>query len=553
MNLLKKYYLLLVIIVIAAFFRLYRLDNVPPSPSLDEVSIGYNAYSIVKTGKDEYGNFLPVLLRAYDDWRPALYVYFVVPFIKLLGINVLAVRLPAAILSTITVIFVYLLTRELFNHKKFEFSIGRRSIDLSLLTTALFAISPWHIYISRLGHEANLGFSFFMFALYFFFAYLNHKERTYALILSSLFFSLTFYTYQSFKVITPLFLLILFLLYLRELIKRKVLLILTFVLFIIVTLPILYVSFTPGALSRVNGTSVFVNNSLYSVTDAAWLKARENGDWRGTLLFNPRVTTARIFISNYLAHFDLNWFFKGAPTEQFKIPGLGLFYIWEAPLLLLGFIYLFKSKLGTRISILILFWLFSGPLPAAFATGTPHAMRSLSDLPAPQFLSLLGLFWLTAKFKIYSKLLLGVWLFVFILSIFYLSHQYFEVLPRAQSQAYQYGLNQAIPYILSLESNYNSIIVSSEKNLSQSYMFYLYWSKYDPATYHAKGGTPSGGFAQIHVIGKYAFRPIHWQDERFSPKTLYVGNPDDFPAGAGFLKKFTSLDGTPAVELYSLN
>ena len=95
----KDKIILACILLIAIFFRFYNLSNVPPSASLDEVSMGYNAYSILHTGRDEYGNNLPILLRAYDDWRPALYVYLVIPFVKALGLDIFSVRLPSAILS----------------------------------------------------------------------------------------------------------------------------------------------------------------------------------------------------------------------------------------------------------------------------------------------------------------------------------------------------------------------------------------------------------------------------------------------------------------------
>ena len=79
----------------------------PPSPSLDEVSIGYNAYSILTTGKDEYGYRLPLLLRAYDDWRPSMYVYIVIPFVKFMGLSSLAVRFPSIILSLFAVYLMF--------------------------------------------------------------------------------------------------------------------------------------------------------------------------------------------------------------------------------------------------------------------------------------------------------------------------------------------------------------------------------------------------------------------------------------------------------------
>src|SRR5215469_1838474 len=91
--------LLFGIIIIASILRLWQIANVPPSPDWDEVALGYNAYSILQTGKDEYGSFLPIVLRSYDDYKPALYTYLVIPFIRIFGLNIVAVRLPAAIIG----------------------------------------------------------------------------------------------------------------------------------------------------------------------------------------------------------------------------------------------------------------------------------------------------------------------------------------------------------------------------------------------------------------------------------------------------------------------
>src|SRR3989344_1492032 len=161
---------IIIIIIIALFLRLYQLNSVPPSASLDEVSIGYNAYSILKTGADEYGYKFPLLLRAYDDWRPALYVYLVIPFVKLFGLNVLSVRLPSVIFSVLTVISTYFLVKKLFpGTQKFSiFSSKAGQFSIGEIAAFLLAISPWHIYISRLGHEANMGLAFFIFGITFF-------------------------------------------------------------------------------------------------------------------------------------------------------------------------------------------------------------------------------------------------------------------------------------------------------------------------------------------------------------------------------------------------
>ena len=74
-----KNWLLIGILVLAAALRLVNLSSVPPHLTQDEASLGYNAYSILKTGKDEYGQLLPVVFKSFGDYKPGLYIYLTVP------------------------------------------------------------------------------------------------------------------------------------------------------------------------------------------------------------------------------------------------------------------------------------------------------------------------------------------------------------------------------------------------------------------------------------------------------------------------------------------
>src|SRR2546423_2218531 len=89
--------LLFAIVILSAVLRLYQLGAVPISPDWDEAALGYNAYSIMQTGRDEFGTLLPVVLRSFDDYKPALYTYLIIPFIPFFDLTVLAVRLPSAL------------------------------------------------------------------------------------------------------------------------------------------------------------------------------------------------------------------------------------------------------------------------------------------------------------------------------------------------------------------------------------------------------------------------------------------------------------------------
>lgn len=503
---------LLLIIFLAIFLRFYNLSHVPPSASLDEASIGWNAYSILETGKDEYGNSFPVLLRAYDDYRPALYVYFVAPFVKVFGLSVLSVRLPSVILSVLTVLSTYLLVKELFKKQKIL-----DSEKLALISAFLLAISPWHIYISRLGHEVNLAFSFFIFALLFFL-----RRNIY---LSALFFLISFISYQSEKIFIPIIVLGIFLIFRKELTKYKRQIFFAFVLSFLILIPFLKATFSPNALIRFSGTSIFSAYDKRFENYAKLLaKAKEKGDTIGTVIYNRRVLGATILAEDYISHFNPSWLFTENIDNRFKAPGLGLLYPWELPFILVGIFFLIKSDFDPSTKKLIFLWVLSSPIAASLATDSPHALRTLTFLPAWQIFSGIGIL---ATIELINnrnvkKGFVGVLLGIILINFLYFCRQYFYIFPVEQVFSFQFSLSKAVPYVQEQQNSYKKIVFSNRDSLYQSYMFFLFYSKYDPRLYQAQGGTGSGGYDKTHKFGKYEFRPIDFSKEQKG--TLLVGN-----------------------------
>ncbi|MDO8341144.1 MAG: phospholipid carrier-dependent glycosyltransferase, partial [Candidatus Woesebacteria bacterium] len=103
-----KKLLFILIIVLAFGLRFYRLDSYPAF-NADEAAIGYNAFSLIKTGMDEHGNSWPIHFQSFNDYKPGLYFYTVIPFVKLLGLNEWAVRIPGAFAGVLTVLVLYYL------------------------------------------------------------------------------------------------------------------------------------------------------------------------------------------------------------------------------------------------------------------------------------------------------------------------------------------------------------------------------------------------------------------------------------------------------------
>ena len=164
-------YILVIIFVLAAFLRLYKLGAVPPALYWDEASLGYNAYSILKTGFDEHHNFMPLTnFAAYGDYKPPLYIYATVPSIAVFGLNEFAVRFPSAFFGFLTVVLVYFLTKKLFLNGPF-LKIKKVEIDVPIIATFLLAISPWHLQFSKAAFEANLGLFFSTLGIYLYFKF----------------------------------------------------------------------------------------------------------------------------------------------------------------------------------------------------------------------------------------------------------------------------------------------------------------------------------------------------------------------------------------------
>jgi predicted membrane-bound mannosyltransferase len=89
----KNYlYLLLLIVIIAGLLRFYQLGNIPAGLTNDEAGVGWDAYSILKTGRDQWNQFMPIHFIAFGDYpAPALRYLTILP-VYLFGLNSFSVR-----------------------------------------------------------------------------------------------------------------------------------------------------------------------------------------------------------------------------------------------------------------------------------------------------------------------------------------------------------------------------------------------------------------------------------------------------------------------------
>lgn len=533
-------FLLIGIIFIAAILRLWQLGSTPPSPDWDEAALGYNAYSVLKTDRDEYGTWFPLSLRSYDDYKPPLYMYLAIGPIALFGLETWAVRLPSAIFGILAVIGTYFLVHELFKDRKkeFTFDIWHWSFDIPTIASLLLALSPWHIQFSRIAFEANIGVTINIWAVW---AFLKGLQQRKMLIVSAFLFGLDLYAYHSERIFVPLLVLLLTWVFRRELFSEKRSVFFAFVVGVITVAPLIAVFVNPTTITRLKGTSSLADQTGLLAQSVRKLEEdQRNGNSLGVIFDNRRIVWAKTLVDGYLSHFSFRWLFITGDNPRHHAPDMGLLYLTELPFLLWGLITV--GKQGGKSATVLFGWFFIAPIAASPTTELPHAIRTLVFLPVFQIFTAVGVYEFVKKFWF-------IFLFAFCLFTFnfmYYLHMYFIHQNREFSQYWQYGYKEAVAYSQKEGAGYAKVVVSTK--LEQPHMFFLYFLKYDPATYLREGGTSSGGFAESrNKFGRYEFRPIDWGRESKDGQSLYIGTPKEITTAN--VLTINNLDGKEAIRI----
>ncbi len=516
------------VIIIAFVLRFYEFSKVPASIDWDEASNTYNAYSILKTFRDEYGTFLPITNRSFGDYKPPLYMYLEVPAVALLGLNNQAARIPSAIFGTFAVAIVYFLAKKLFEDEL-----------ISQLSMYLFAITPWAVHFSRIGFEANLGL-FFTIATVTSILYSipgksnEFKKRNYLfMMLSSILFGLSFYTYHSTRIVTPFLVLVILALFRKQILKiPKTVTIASIALSLLIISPT-FVFFTKSGISaRLESTSLSATEQDLKISANLISENKKLGQKFSNIIYNRRLIIAQNTVARYLSHFDINYLFtSGDDNLRHHIKNHGLLYLFQLPLVLFGLYKVFKKQ--STENYLLIVWLLISPLPASLGNAYPHAVRSLNMSLPLILLSAIGLSVILKLFK-QRKLFIVMASLLIILSLLDYLHNYYSHYPSESAGSWQYGYKEAVETTVTLQNNYEEVII--HPSIEQAYTYWLFYTKYDPKTYQNLGN--SGHF------DKYYFSAT-----QKTTGQLFVSSASNFPNTYSLLNTIYYPDGTQAIKI----
>ncbi|MFZ5366034.1 MAG: glycosyltransferase family 39 protein [Patescibacteria group bacterium] len=550
-KLFKNYWALILIVILAAGLRLYDLGKTPPSLMWDETALGYNAYSILKTARDEYGNFLPVIFKSFGDYKPGLYVYLTVPFVAVFGLSEMAVRLPSALGGVATVLLVYLLTRAFFPKEKF--SIGE-------IAALVLAISPWHIEFSRGAWEANLAVFLVVFGTLVF---LKALQDTRFLPLAAVIFGLTFLAYQGAKVFTSLFIFGLLIFYQKDIrkISVRVLLVSAFCLAIFLA-PIFW-----GTLSGMGGRARVMSVFSYPRSGEE-IQEILNQDKisQSSLIFrlfhSETLNFGRGILGRYFNHFSGRFlFFEGDwSNKRLGVPYMGVMYFIEITFLLVGIYFLARQK-ETRARNFIFYWLLISPLPAAATRDSISAVRALNMVIPLVFITGVGIYQTILWLKNYSRLiqciLYSIFCILYSWNFFYFLDQYFIHAPIHNSSTSQYGYREVVNFVAPIAKNYDKIIFTQK--YGQPYIYWLFYTKYNPSDYQKQAylkENPWGDVGMVEKVSDIEFRNVYWPTDRGCQNCLFIDDEFGLPdkdisqtKGAKILKEVRFLDGRLAFRI----
>lgn len=539
----------LLIMLVGFSAQFYRLDHFPPALNLDEVVMGYDAYSILKTGHDQYGRFLPIYFQSHDDYKPPFIIYSIVPSIAVFGLTDFAVRFPSATYGFLTIIFTFLFTKELFKKTSGDdFSVSKKVAFLSAL---LLAVSPWHLQFSRTSYEVGIQPFLTVTGLYFFLKAVRNRRPVFAVI-SGLFLSIGTHLYTASRVFIPLLVILIPLLYIRPLWQLKRISIAFAIALAIFLIPTIYLFTTPAGQTRFKGTNIFQDPVAHErtinrkVTD--WLA---NDRFAASIFHPEKLAYAPEVMYGYFSHLRLDFIFLGKTDGSTNyVPNTGLAYLVELPFFLYGLFCLFTRK-NKKPAFLLVGWLLLAPVPASVTYGIPTSIRTTIILPTIQIITAFGLvsLWLKINKPILRNLFFVTIALMFCYSVAQYLEMYYVQAPTERDRFWYTSYRQVALTSKKLSDSYDRIIVSTALDQPQS--FFLYYLQMDPGRYVDDfGGTVSGSYAETrNHFDKFYFKPINWDKMGDMKKTLFIGRPQEFPENAPILKKFYSLSGKEEVYM----
>ncbi len=549
----------IVVVVLALAFgvgvRTFRLDSVPPGFHQDEACVGYDAYSILKTGRDQHGNFLPLNEQAFADYRRPLLTYSLIPLIEVLGLKVNTVRLGAALWGISDLVAITALGGLMLGWP-------------GAAAAAVFAaVSPWDLSFSRVAVQGGSAAATVSIATFFFWLWLKRRRGIW-LYLSAFVFGLSLYSHTAADGFTPLFLVFLALLYWREFRDAGGQSLRAAALFVLLAAPLAasYVMYPAQMTAR------FESLSLLRPARCAGCK------------ITPLSVRLMTCAAGFVGYFNPSFLFvngdRGDHWTLMHVPGFGQLLPEQAPLIALA---LFALVAGTRrkTAVLLLGWTVLATLPAAvihplgaawaergkvvptawalFDRATPtlpitpwlvfsHPDSRHAVLAMVPWILLSALGFVTLLELTSSRRVLRITLCVALAAgtFFHAARfirSYFIDYPALAAPYFQYGWEQVMEHLGSPGDRHERVVITPRG--AEPYIHVLFFGHYPPDRFQKEAVVGNG--RGVLAFDRYVFLPPGSAYTGMKHGTFVFSGADPIPAPPTFSIRYP--DGTVAYNI----
>ena len=542
----QKRILMILIFLLAAFLRFYQIGKNPVSLYWDEAAIALDAYSLSETGKDmnNMSIWQPVF-GSYGDFKAPVLIILSSLSVRLFGMNAFALRLPIAIISLFSMLIVYFLVEELLS---FDKDLKKKYQLLPLLTFFILAISPWPVHFARIAFESSLSVFFLLLSLWFFIKGIRGKN--YWIILSVIPGVLAPYSYYSLRVIVPLFVFFLIIIFLKKMWPKKILsLMLAIVLFIFATIPIIQSPYYARSQDyRLNNNNLIHMQKV--IEDSSQYLERYQSNQVAKLVYHRYIFLGRDFLKNFLSHFSLDFLFISGDLNLRQHSGYwGEFFPVLLPAYVLG-LYLLAKNLKSKTSQFLLVFLLLSPIPASMVYEVPHASRAIYLFVPFSIIIAWGLveiFNCLSKIKnpVSKKLLSVAVIMIILLNAVFYYVDYFIDYPKRSSASWLYQYNQVAAYIKEHYQEYRTITIDERYWFPRIFIYYQF-PELIIKLQELKNALLNNPVNSFGLPDPFEYI---LDDDPQKKEGQFIYYENAVPEGFVEVKRFNFLDGKPSLKL----
>lgn len=522
-----KKLIVLLLLIFAFGIRFWNVWSVPNGLYYDEIDAGYQARSILQTGKSYRGDFSPFFLNSYLDPRPPIPVYLTVLSTAIFQTPELQVRMGQVILGTINVGLVFWLV--------FKWS---KNYWLGIIGLLVSATNPWWIQFSRYNHEAHTSVFFPLIGLIVFVYGLERKKFRY-LIVSTILIALSIYTYRTMSLLTPIIFISIGISYfhqLKNLLTLKKMCLIVGVFLLITLSMIISTTFFAKDKPRIAQIAIFVDPATpISIQRERELDSGDLNDptigkqttWISKLFHNKADSYLSAIFKSYYSAFSTDFLFvHGDKNHRHSIEGQGMLFYTDIVLLSFGIYFLFKNR-HEPFSKLILFLFFLAPIPSSLTQdGEAHASRMfLYSFPLLLVLTFGWYFFYQSVKQIhFGKLMAGILVIIHLsLFVFYI-HEYQVHFKIDSGRWHGSPYKEAIQKIMTYQKDYDHVVFVPHPDPPNLYL--LFWGNIPPVEAQAFGSNYNEPKNDGSFLDKFKIADLPFTTPELvrylKPKTLYM-------------------------------